>query len=172
MTGLTINLQKSEFVPIAIPRDVHSTITRLLGCTQGTFPMRYLGLPLSIKRPNKADYLPVLQKIQARLAGGQNTTLSLAGRKVLVNSVINALPLHYMQVFLLPQWLIKHIERTKRAFFWKGKGKCIGGHCLVNWTRVCLPIEHGGMGIRDLKIQNISLLLKWLWNLRTNQNSL
>jgi uncharacterized LabA/DUF88 family protein len=120
----------------------------------------------------KADYLPVLQKIQARLAGGQNTTLSLAGRKVLVNSVINALPLHYMQVFLLPQWLIKHIERTKRAFFWKGKGKCIGGHCLVNWTRVCLPIEHGGMGIRDLKIQNISLLLKWLWNLRTNQNSL
>jgi hypothetical protein len=47
-----------------------------------------------------------------------------------------------MQAFLLPQWLIKHIERTKRAFFWRGKKKCLGGHCLVNWNKINTGIQH------------------------------
>jgi hypothetical protein len=145
ITGLQINLQKSEFMPIAVPRHLHSSIARLIDRQQGTFPMKHLGLPFSIKK--------------SRLAGRQNNYLSLAGRKLLINSIVNALPLHFMQAFLLPQWLLKHIERTKRAFFGKRNGSARGGHCLVNWKKICLPKKHRGLGNTDMQTQNIALSL-------------
>jgi hypothetical protein len=55
----------------------------------------------------------------------------MVGRKVLVNSVINALPLNLMQAFVLLKWVIKHLERLEQAFFWKEKDKYLGGQCLV-----------------------------------------
>jgi hypothetical protein len=33
----------------------------------------------------------------------------------------------------------------------------------VPWGRVTLPKESGGLGIIDLKLQNQTLLMKWLW---------
>jgi hypothetical protein len=49
-----------------------------------------------------------------------------------------------MQAFLLSKWVIKHLERLKQAFFWKGKEKYLSEHCLVTWSKVCLPTIHGG----------------------------
>jgi hypothetical protein len=157
-------------VPIAVPGYLHQTIANTLDCAQGTFPIKYLRLPLSSKKPNEEDFLPILIKVQSRLARRQNNQLSLAGRKVIINSVLNALPLHFMQAFLLPQWLIKHLERVKRAFFWKGRTN-VREDNLVNWKAICLPKKHVGIAIRDLKTQNISLLLKWLSE-KYNQNIL
>ena len=43
--------------------------------------------------------------------------------------------------------------------------------CLVAWTKVCNPREFGGLGVRDLGIQNICLLLKLLHRLHCPQSS-
>jgi hypothetical protein len=45
-----------------------------------------------------------------------------------------------------------------------------GGHNsrkyhLVDWDTVCLPKDQGGLGVLDLRVMNICLLAKWLWNL-------
>ena len=34
---------------------------------------------------------------------------------------------------------------------------------LVNWKKICEPIQHGGLGIRSLTSFNQSLLGKFLW---------
>jgi hypothetical protein len=62
IVSLQINSQKSEFIPIAVPRDLHNTIARLLDCQHSSFPMKYLGLPLSIKKLWNEDYLPIITK--------------------------------------------------------------------------------------------------------------
>lgn len=36
----------------------------------------------------------------------------------------------------------------------------VGGHCLVAWDTVTMSKEEGGLGIRDLKAHNLSLLMK------------
>ena len=36
------------------------------------------------------------------------------------------------------------------------------GMALVSWDKVCLTKTHGGLGILDLKVQNVGLLLKFL----------
>lgn len=36
----------------------------------------------------------------------------------------------------------------------------VGGHCLFAWDTVTMSKEEGGLGIRDLKAHNLSLLMK------------
>jgi hypothetical protein len=48
----------------------------------------------------------------------------------------------------------------------KGKKK----YHLVSWDVVCLPKHHGGLGILNLDLINISLLAKWLWKLFNEDN--
>ncbi|GJM97002.1 hypothetical protein PR202_ga13892 [Eleusine coracana subsp. coracana] len=44
--------------------------------------------------------------------------------------------------------------------FWKGAIESKGGDCQVAWEVVYADKDEGGLGVRDLQTQNISLLLK------------
>ncbi|KAJ1689817.1 hypothetical protein LUZ63_013972 [Rhynchospora breviuscula] len=171
LSGLRVNDDKCLFVPISIHESAFSQIASILKCQAKDLPITYLGLPLSIRRPRKIHFQPLISAFQRKLNGWKARFLSLGGRLILVKSVLTALPLHYMQVLKLPPWLLKHLEGIRRRFFWKGKDKCLGGHCLVNWSKCCLPKENGGLGILDLQRQNQALLMKWLWKLKHEPTS-
>ncbi|KAJ4820748.1 RNA-directed DNA polymerase (reverse transcriptase)-related family protein [Rhynchospora pubera] len=81
------------------------------------------------------------------------------------------MPIHLMQVIKLPQWLVQDIDRLRRKFLWRGEKNCLGGHCLVNWSKCCLPKQNGGLGIHNLEIQNEALLVKWVWLILSQPNS-
>lgn len=54
------------------------------------------------------------------------------------------------------------IEGISRAFLWTGVP--LNRHwALVSWVEVCKPIRNGGLGIRNLKAWNATLLLKLVW---------
>jgi hypothetical protein len=57
--------------------------------------------------------------------------------------------------------------------FWSGDktGKASPASCLVAWIKVCAPKDLGGLGIRDMGIQNICLLLKLLHKLHCPEAS-
>jgi hypothetical protein len=40
----------------------------------------------------------------------------------------------------------------------------------VKWEDVCKSKNEGGLGVRDLRLVNISLLTKWRWKLLSNVN--
>ena len=40
-------------------------------------------------------------------------------------------------------------------------------YCMVIWKKVCCSKSKGGLGVKDLRKQNISLLVKWWWKLET-----
>ncbi|KAJ3701224.1 hypothetical protein LUZ61_004929 [Rhynchospora tenuis] len=171
LTGLHINDAKCLFVPVAIPTSSLPEYSSILNCSPKDLPINYLGLPLALRRLKRIHYKPLIDALQRKLDGWKAKFLSPAGRLILVKSVLSAIPLHYMQVFNLPTWLISHLDGIRRGFFWKGKDKCLGGHCLVNWKRCCLPKRSGGLGISDLPLQNQALLLRWLWKLKYEPNS-
>ena len=52
MSGLKINLSKSELVPVGVVHNI-DLLLNVLGCKQGTLPMKYLGLPLGAKFKDK-----------------------------------------------------------------------------------------------------------------------
>ena len=61
LTGLKINRGKSVFVPIAIPQHLTQVIQNILSSPQEKLPIKYLGLPLSIKKLRIRDFQPMIQ---------------------------------------------------------------------------------------------------------------
>lgn len=49
-------------------------------------------------------------------------------------------------VLEFPKWVIKAINKIRRAFMWRGHKEVNGGHCLVAWGRVKRPTDLGGLG--------------------------
>ncbi|KAJ3694111.1 hypothetical protein LUZ60_009591 [Juncus effusus] len=171
-SGLEVNWSKSEFIPLAVPDHLIPVISSILRCNRQHLPTKYLGLPLSIKKPISIAFLPLVQKTQGQIASWKNKLLSYGGRTTLIKSNLGALPIYYMQVFKLPVTVINDLTRVIRAFFWKGEITCSGGHCLVNWAKVTMPKKFGGLGLPDFTRRNNSLLLKWLWKLDREKEGL
>ncbi|WVZ78492.1 hypothetical protein U9M48_026195, partial [Paspalum notatum var. saurae] len=151
-TGLTINYHKSTAVPMHVPSSKIGRLVGTLRCQQASFPQVYLGLPLF----NVKLQLSALD-CQCRSAPGwvegnyaqscwQNRTDGLSN--------------HIMGVVLHPAWIVKAMDRRRRAFLSAGSQTTNGSQCLVAWTKVCLSKEEGGLVIKNLKLQNICLLLK------------
>ena len=65
VTGLKVNVQKSEMVPIGEVNDIHA-LAEILGCRIGTLPMSYLGMPLG------ASWNPILEKLSESWPGGRS----------------------------------------------------------------------------------------------------
>ena len=94
--------------------------------------------------------------------------MNKAGRLVLVKSVLNAIPIHHLLALAPSKKTLKQLEKIQRGFLWAGRVDAHGGHCHMNWRRVCRPLEYGGLGVRDLERTRLSLWLRWLWLARTD----
>ena len=63
MSSLNINLGKSKLVPVGVVHNI-DLLLNVLGCKQGTLPMKYLGLPLGAKFKDKTIWDPILEKME------------------------------------------------------------------------------------------------------------
>lgn len=60
-SGLRVNYHKSCLVPINVEQGKAQELAEVLGCTVGSFPFTYLGLPMGLTKPLVRDYAPHLQ---------------------------------------------------------------------------------------------------------------
>ncbi|KAJ3700519.1 hypothetical protein LUZ61_004224 [Rhynchospora tenuis] len=171
-SGLKINAAKSVLVPFGLQQEEATQAAGNLGFVISELPLSYLGLPLTDTRPTRQCFQPILEKIQRRLAGWKAKLLSRAGRVTLASSVLSAVPSYFMSSFLLLAWLIKEIDKLRRKFIWGTNQQGRNRLHLMAWQRLCQPKSVGGLGLVDLKLQNQALLLRWIWNLYTKQESL
>ena len=58
--------------------------------------------------------------------------------------------------------MLEKLDKLRRDVLWFGN-KERKGYYLVNWETVQLPQLSGGLGVRNLRIHNECLLMKWLW---------
>jgi hypothetical protein len=118
-TGLKVNYAKSMLVPINISEERSNILAQTFGCTKGTLPFTYLGLPLSQTRPTMANYWPLVNKCEIRLTS-IFSFLSEASRLQMTNAVLIALPTYTMCTYLLPKTVIKHIDKFRKHYLWRG----------------------------------------------------
>ena len=111
------------------------------------FPFDYLGFKIRPSKLKKEDWIVIIDKINNKLSSWNNRFLSRAGRLVLVNSVLSAIPSYWMAVHRFPKWVIEKIDRIRRNYLWNGDSSCRGYKCLVNWDMCCKSKKEGGLEI-------------------------
>jgi hypothetical protein len=170
-SGLKVNFWKSNIMGVNVSQDFMRLSSIFLNCRVGSIPFKYLGLPVGANPRKASTWEPLVQSLRKRLGGWTNRFVSLGGRITLLNSVLNAIPIFYLSFIKIPVKVWKSIKRIQREFLWGGRG----GRRKINWVKwelVCQPKRSGGLGVRDIRAVNISLLAKWRWRLLTKENSL
>ena len=112
VSGLKINLDKSELVPMGVVPNFEMLVDAL-GCKHGSHPMKYLGLPLGAKRKDRAVWNPIIEKVERRLAGWKRLYLSKGGRLALIKSTLSNLPTYLLSLFPIPADIAYRIEQLQ-----------------------------------------------------------
>ena len=169
-SGLHINPNKCAITPIQCSLLETASLMKFLPGGLQAFPIRYLGIPLSIYKSRKCDLQHLVDKVVAGLPTWKAGLLTKAGRTVLVKTKMSAIPVYTAIAISISPWVLKCIDKRRRAFLWKGTDSVLGGHCVLAWPMVCRPPDLGGLGIPDLQIQGYALRMRWLWAKHTDPN--
>lgn len=83
----------------------------------GLMPNKYLGIPFFAGR-NKADlWDKLIENYQKKMEGWRGKWLTLAGRILMLQTVITAMPIFAMMCLEIPKKVIRILERKMRKFF-------------------------------------------------------
>ncbi|XP_058734106.1 uncharacterized protein LOC131605815 [Vicia villosa] len=143
----------------------------ITGFADGKFPVRYLGIPLDSKKLNANHYMPLIDKVMARIRHWTAKLLSIAGRIQLVKSTLTAIAQFWMASLPFPASIIQKLESMCRSYIWAGSSS-LSKKSPVAWKRVCTPIKQGGLSILNLQVWNLVAALKCLWKISMKENNL
>lgn len=158
-TGLKVKFSKSMMLPINISDDKLDLLARTFGCSKGSLPFTYLGLPMGLTKPRVQDFLPLVNRCERRL-GGISSMLSQAGRLQITNVVFSALPTYFLCSLELPKAVIKQIDKYRKHCLWRGSNVNRRTQPKAAWDMVCVSKDDGGLGVLNIEIQNQALLMK------------
>ncbi|CAA7053093.1 unnamed protein product [Microthlaspi erraticum] len=171
LCGLEMNPAKSEIFFGGYFDIEVAVLSGLVGFKVGSFPTRYLGLPLNPRRITLATLQPFIEKVTSKLQSWTSKTLSFAGKIRLVSSGIYGMVNFWSYVFSLPKMFYAKIDSLCAAFLWNNNTNSARG-ARVAWKDICRPKMEGGLGIRLLEDFEKVFRLKQIWNLYTNAGSL
>jgi len=81
------------------------------------------------------------------------------------------LSIFFLSFFKAPSSIISKLECLFKIFLWGGRTESREINW-VHWDKVCREKEDGGLGIKNLKAFNLTLLGKWEWRICNEINSL
>jgi len=115
-SGLKVNFYKSCLMGINLDANFMEMACNFLNCSQGSFPFRYLGLSVGGNSGRVSTWDPLLEHLAKKLNSWGNKYISLRGRVVLLNSILNATPIFYLSFFKMPIKVWKKIVQIQREF--------------------------------------------------------
>ena len=170
-SGMRINLNKSEILPIGLVDNAEELATEL-GCGIGFLPTSYSSLPLGAKHKGVGVWDTVEDIFRNRLTSWKSLYISMGGRLTLIRSTLSCLPIYFfLSLFKMPVSVGTRLKKIQREFLWGGGSLEKKPH-LVNWMTLCTKKKKGGLGLRRFSNLNKVLLCKWCWRFVNERNSL
>ncbi|WVZ61936.1 LOW QUALITY PROTEIN: hypothetical protein U9M48_011741 [Paspalum notatum var. saurae] len=158
LSGLKINFNKSEIFCFGQAKECETAYSELFGCRSGSFPFRYLGLPMHYRKLRNSEWKHLEERFEKRLSGWKGKLLSVGGRLVLINSVLSSLPMFMLSFFAIPKGVLRKLEYFRSRFFWQNDQHKKKYH-LIKWDQIRQPKEQG----------NKCLLSKWLFKIANEE---
>ncbi|XP_020272645.1 uncharacterized protein LOC109847817 [Asparagus officinalis] len=166
-SGLEANPSKCSIFMSGVDDNLKNQICNLLNFTEGTMPLKYLGLPLIAKRLSWMDCSPLINKISDQFNNWlKRRSLSYAGRLQLIKTVIMGIQNYWTSNYILPIKVLQKIDKMCSDFLWGHKIH------LVSWGSICQETEHGGLGIYSAVHWNYTMAAKLLWMIHLKKDIL
>jgi hypothetical protein len=80
ISGMRINFHKSELTPINLKDSQTHDIAHVFSFPVGSFPIKYLGVPLHFEKLKRENIQPLVDKIMQKISGWKGRLLSYATR--------------------------------------------------------------------------------------------
>jgi hypothetical protein len=119
-SGLKVNYWKSGLYGVNVHPLLLERASNFLNCRRGLLPFKYLGLPIGANPKSDSTWDPLLESLRKRLFSWRNKHISLGGRIIMVNAVLNAIPIFYLSFLKMSAKVLKKIVRIQREFLWGG----------------------------------------------------
>jgi hypothetical protein len=160
-SGLTCNMSKCQTMPIRCEPSYLELATSFLPCTVTEFPVRYLGVPLSVMTLSRAACQRLIDGMANRLPMWKGSLMHKSGRLALIKSTLVVMLVHTTISLELPAWVRKAMVKIMHCFLWSRSDTVRGGKCSVACHLVQRLLNLGGLDILDLRITGMSLRLRW-----------
>ncbi|PNY10996.1 ribonuclease H [Trifolium pratense] len=108
-SGLKVNFWKSYFIGVNVSAKFIGMAADFLNCRVGRTPFKYLGFPVGANSRLLSTWEPMLGAIRGRLGSWRNKYISLGGRIVLINAVLNVIPIFYLSFMKMPTKVWKQL---------------------------------------------------------------
>ena len=171
LSGQSVSDAKSRvyFSP-NVDRDSRESFCDILGFAPIPSLGKYLGIPIKHPGSSSQDFNFILDRVKTKLAWWKANLLSLAGRAVLVQASLAAIPAYVMQCTHIPNKILEGIDRVNRNFLWGSSESSKKIHW-VGWHKVAKSKEEGGLGLQTARGRNTALLAKLNWRFHVEKET-
>ncbi|WOK92605.1 ribonuclease H protein [Canna indica] len=121
--------------------------------------MRYLCSSIDARRMSLNFQNQMVDKAISKVDNWTNKTVSQAGKLVLLNSIMNSVPVHTLSTSWINEKVIEKYKSISKKFLWQSSVKKKAFHFL-SWDKVTANKASDGLGVRDLSLVRYSLLAK------------
>jgi hypothetical protein len=117
ISRMKINYNKNDMVPTNLDEEETLQYSKIFYCNVGTFPFKYLGVPLHFEKLRRENIQPIVDKVINRIPGWKGRLLSYGARLVLLRACLGSIPINLMSLIRFPKWAIEAINSLIANFF-------------------------------------------------------
>ena len=93
-------------------------ISHIFGCPVGSFPMKYLGVPLHFDKLKREEVQPLVDKVLKKIGSWRGRLLSSAARVVLIKTCLASIPVYLLSFIKFPKWALQLINTHMANCLW------------------------------------------------------
>eukprot|EP00253_Pinus_taeda_P036565 PITA_36565 len=163
-TGLNINKSKSTLYHNGTNLNLVNRIAAMFGIVTCLLQdgIKYLGFHLKANGYKAKDWEWLIKRYYKKISSWEYRTLSLAGRVILTSAILSQMFVYWAHLFYLPTCTIQLMNKVTTNFIWGGMSEQRKYH-LVKMDAISIPKQHGGWGLKDLRLSGRALLCRSLW---------